>query len=1546
MAMLSWDEAIKPPTEEAPTGEGLINWNTARGMTDFEVEAERGPSVLGAVREAAKGLGKGALAAADMFLGAPAGLAGWLQGTGTQLYALAKGETRQVQGSAAELAQELPSIPIPGTDLTIPLEVLKTPLQSALKIVSGEDPYDQSIVEHAIEAGSKAVEKYTGGALTEYDARRLVDGAMQMALVRAGPKMVKEVLSNVKVPESTKATIRSMSEVPLENPDPARYRPQYNAEGRLSGWEDVSKPISNKKLGVVTEKQVEAIFEKAKKAKDALPEDVQTVKDFFANALKNKGAIDPELLGLFGKFAGTFAAASGLVMLYNKFVKEPKDTPLEQKEEPQPSDTDSKGNPIYTAALGAAGAVGAMRIPGRGVWTKGAVETLARPLADKLGGASRAAAAAEGRTIPEAQTEAGAAWAKDRMTKWLNKEAGSPTDRLKDVEIPFGEGVARWEDLTDKAFVTTSIPKRLEMLKEGKAEIGEPIWDVAQPYSANGSLAGRIELQAITSYLSHVGDRLQSLMAEGKLTLEKLQQKDLVWAVQETAKWDKELAAKAAKSTAKLIGDAPVYKDYGDGMRWIQLNKPGQFAWNSERMGHSVRGYEPPRRPSTSYNRRSGEWPGSDDAIPKAHPDWIEASGDSGHPGYGLGGWEAIKRGDAKIYTLVDKKGEPHVTMEVKPEGVRDPDALEYPEGVTLEEMEADAAAEPASITQIKGKSNRAPAAQYLPYVQDFVKEGEWGEVGDLEGTGLVDVRNSRMGQRGPVEWTKAGMEQAEAKFGRFADPAAFLAFTETLGKGQRGSADLTTMAAIAAGLGGAALGAYLDPKNPITSALKGGVGGVGVVALLANARPRAWVAAIKRAQSPRPIVSITQFIADSTAAKKVAGRAIYQMQEKILRAVPDAARREAIYDYLERERVTVLTAAERQVADEVRSFYDSLGKLAKDAGVIREMLDDYATRFYGKPARGLLEGKQVGGMPTTSPFGKHRGYKTRAEAEAAGYTPVTTDIAQIIDIYGNSIVNAVENRRLINTLRASTLADSTPLITKQMKSPGGYVEISHPQMKNYVVHPDIAADLRFIFDSKNHGAIVGTLDAINTTQKRLAVSLSLFHAMALEHAMLGATSIFKAPVRGARIFAQSFAPAIFGENLAIKMIREGGAGDGVEYALKSGVQIGFERALPTIAEERMPLYQALDSTTKFLNNTIPGLGKVTTGALAALNRMFDRAMWGRFHSANKLETFLEKTSELSRNNARDIAAGRAQLKSREEIGKMAASFTNDIYGGLDWQALTGEFQSRWGHEIASAAFSPSGRLGMRLLMFAPDWTISTTRAFVKAFGPAGVTVGAGAVLGTQVDPEHKIIGGILGGLTGVGVAKMAGIKGTGGTGLRGLVRPTELADLHRQYVLRSALIYTSIVDTINVQLSGHHIWDNKDPTRLDLGDGRTMQVSKHFMEPIHWLVAPRQQALNKASFIIKEPLAQILDAEYLSTHGAPRMGDTPKAQDISLPTRVGHAARQFTPISAQGFEAANPEKAVASMLGAPIYGKTYAEKKALKKQRATQQRIKKRRKR
>jgi hypothetical protein len=251
----------------------------------------------------------------------------------------------------------------------------------------------------------------------------------------------------------------------------------------------------------------------------------------------------------------------------------------------------------------------------------------------------------------------------------------------------------------------------------------------------------------------HIIDVLREDLATGRIRPEQLNKVSMEQAVRRTFEYDQELAEKMAKATAAARADLPVYKEYPEGYRWIELNRPGAFAAESEAMGHSVRGYEPP----------------------KGHPDWAEGSGEAGSLGYGHGGWEGIKSGRAKVYSLVDPKGQPHVTVEVGPaperrgfnEGQRPSEAdyyrlqEEWLEGnrngtidpnLTFAEWWRSTQGipeliRPPQITQIKGKQNAAPKEEYLPFVQDFVKGGQWSDVRDLHNTGLFQVNP---GQRLP----------------------------------------------------------------------------------------------------------------------------------------------------------------------------------------------------------------------------------------------------------------------------------------------------------------------------------------------------------------------------------------------------------------------------------------------------------------------------------------------------------------------------------------------------------------------------------------------------------------------------------------------------------------------------------------------------------------------------------------------------------------------------------------------------------------------------
>jgi hypothetical protein len=125
--------------------------------------------------------------------------------------------------------------------------------------------------------------------------------------------------------------------------------------------------------------------------------------------------------------------------------------------------------------------------------------------------------------------------------------------------------------------------------------------------------------------------------------------------------------------------------------------------------------------------------------------------------GHCVGGYcPDVEEGRSRIYSLRDAKGEPHVTIEVQPTGYTFKDIRAAAgddaanemlgRGLDLRAMAKEIGYEPQNqnIVQIKGKANRAPKDEYLPFVQDFVRSGNWSEVDDLQNTGLIVVKREQ----------------------------------------------------------------------------------------------------------------------------------------------------------------------------------------------------------------------------------------------------------------------------------------------------------------------------------------------------------------------------------------------------------------------------------------------------------------------------------------------------------------------------------------------------------------------------------------------------------------------------------------------------------------------------------------------------------------------------------------------------------------------------------------------------------------------------------
>ena len=141
---------------------------------------------------------------------------------------------------------------------------------------------------------------------------------------------------------------------------------------------------------------------------------------------------------------------------------------------------------------------------------------------------------------------------------------------------------------------------------------------------------------------------------------------------------------------------------------------------------------------------------------------------EGGQMGHCVGGYcDPVANGTTQIYSLRDQSGKPHVTIETRsgitpPAGTKPWEELDPAvqadmtarglqpgageEGTMFDDTGRRYLSKPPSIVQIKGRFNGNPAADTLPMVQDFVKSGNWSQVGDLENSGLrktTDAFNS-----------------------------------------------------------------------------------------------------------------------------------------------------------------------------------------------------------------------------------------------------------------------------------------------------------------------------------------------------------------------------------------------------------------------------------------------------------------------------------------------------------------------------------------------------------------------------------------------------------------------------------------------------------------------------------------------------------------------------------------------------------------------------------------------------------------------------------
>ena len=335
------------------------------------------------------------------------------------------------------------------------------------------------------------------------------------------------------------------------------------------------------------------------------------------------------------------------------------------------------------------------------------------------------------------------------------------------------------------------------------------------------------------------------------------------------------------------------------------------------------------------------------------------------------------------------------------------------------------------------------------------------------------------------------------------------------------------------------------------------------------------------------------------------------------------------------------------------------------------------------------------------------------------------------------------------------------------------------------------------------------------------------------------------------------------------RMLKEGRMGDFADQMVRAGLKIDPHSGIDMDNDIFRGIAKSAEAIAKDL--PIPG-AHLPVKALRKLDEGIQFALWEYMHPAMKL-------SAASAMFEKALLSG--DSRAPQVIQREIAQATNDLFGGVNWRHVANGVQNKFLNEMANSVTNPQGLRVQRIALLAPDWTIATARAGYKGLGAIG----------------KKLTG-----------------------------QPLNVREqMYARAFLGGALMYATIADGLNMAMSGHHFWENADPTYVDMGDGRKLQLSKHFMEPFHWLMDPGKAALNKMGYVPKEALEQMTGKEFLTTSGGPPMADK------SLPGRIWHAMKGMAPI---GTQQPSVGAATAGAIGLPIYGKTKAEERRAKRER------------
>lgn len=492
------------------------------------------------------------------------------------------------------------------------------------------------------------------------------------------------------------------------------------------------------------------------------------------------------------------------------------------------------------------------------------------------------------------------------------------------------------------------------------------------------------------------------------------------------------------------------------------------------------------------------------------------------------------------------------------------------------------------------------------------------------------------------------------------------------------------------------------------------------------------------------------------------------------------------------------------------------------------------------------------------NPLDKARTYETmEAAEELSGGTlkPRFKNVAEYIQLHRELHTSSVRGRMFMEELKEFEDDLGVQLISKERPSNKWhqsdhwffhfYRDMPFKKGMHVYVHPALWDYAKSIFETRWTGKgakVLGAMAAVNRWDKRIRTMISPFHAYAL--AISGVASEHGGrPTAGA---IAHFADSLYRADMKLS------DPEWIRDAVGHGLMLGDPMDVATNWRGRLLSAQEMGGKKG-------AVARATRYALTPL-RMMDAGTWDIMYKRGKVVTYNNLVEQLAKQKPGMTEASRKRL---------AASMTNDIMGGLDWQNL------------GPILRDPKIQQLLRATWFAPDWTAATIRQNLRAF----VSIG----------------GGPADWLGGAGGAAPPGGGPPGGPGGPGLPPPETQGQLYNQasvelgqrwlakYIWRVGMTWTIIhaantySDTGKVELP----WENADNRRryeetgnpkelLRIYAGKDASGTAHYVYPekqlqegLGWVYNPLGTIYAKLAAVVRDS-AEAATGYQLQLKGGP----------------------------------------------------------------------------